>query len=255
MRLVDTHCHLQDRAFDADRDEVLRRALDALEFLVVVGDDLENSRKAAALCGDRVYAVVGFHPYHAVAALDSLDALRELLARPGVVALGEIGLDYYNKFAPEDAQREAFRRQLELAAETKLPVVIHSREAQEDTSAILREHAAALPGGIMHCFAGDASFAEECASWGFNISFAGNVTFPKAAPLRDAASAVPLERLLVETDSPYLAPQPVRGKRCEPAYVRHTAETLAALKAVDLDTFAEHTTRSARRIFRIDPVD
>jgi len=251
MRPVDSHCHLQDRAFDADRREVLDRALDALEFLVVVGDCLDTSREAVDLCGDRVHAVVGFHPYHAERALTSIDALRELAGQPGVVALGEIGLDYYNKFAPEDAQRHAFRRQLELAVDLRLPVVVHSREAEHDTAAILHEFAAELPGGIMHCFAGDAAFAERCLSWGFLISFAGNVTFPKAAPLRDAALAVPLDRLLVETDSPYLAPQPVRGRRCEPAYVRHTAETLAGLKGVPYDDFAARTTENARRIFGV----
>jgi TatD DNase family protein len=251
MRLVDSHCHLQDKAFDADRDAVLERALGALEFIAVVGDDIENSRKAVALCRDRVYAVVGMHPYHAEAALHSLDALRELLAEQGVVALGEIGLDYFHKYAPEAVQREAFCRQLEMAAEAKLPVVIHSREAQEDTLAVLREYAPGLVGGIMHCFPGGVDFAEACVALGFHISFAGNATFPKAGALRDAAAVVPLERLLVETDSPYLAPQPVRGKRCEPAYVRHTAETLAAVKGVTLEAFAAATTRNARNLFRV----
>ncbi|MDX9973536.1 MAG: TatD family hydrolase [FCB group bacterium] len=251
MRLADTHCHLQSDAFDTDREEVLERALDVLEFIVVVGDDLENSRKAVDLCRDRVHAVVGYHPYHAEVAVQSLDALRELLPQSGIVALGEIGLDYFHKYAPEEAQHAAFRRQLELAVEASLPVVIHSRDAEADTLAILREYASSLPGGIMHCFPGGAEFAEQCLALGFHISFAGNVTFPKAVPLREAAAVVPLDRLLVETDSPYLAPQPVRGKRCEPACVQHTAQALAALKGISYEAFADATTQNAKKIFRI----
>jgi TatD DNase family protein len=250
--LADTHCHLQDSAFDADRDEVLARALDALAFIAVIGDDLETSRRAVELRGRDVYAVVGLHPYHAADVNDAaLDALRELARQEGVVALGEIGLDYYNMVAEEPVQRAAFRRQLELAAELRLPVVIHNRNADDDTGALLEEFAPSLPGGIMHCFGSDAAFAERAVSWGFHVSFAGNVTYPKAAPLREAAAVVPLDRLLVETDSPYLAPQPVRGKRCEPAHVRHTAEALAKLKGVGFEDFARQTTRNARRLFAL----
>lgn len=253
MPLVDSHCHLQDNAFSADREEVLARALGCLDWLVVIGDDLESSRGAADLCGDRVYAAVGIHPYHgATVNADSLDELRTLAESPHVVAIGEIGLDYfkYNE-TPRDIQQTAFRQQLELAAELTLPVVIHNRESTDDLSAILDEFAPRLPGGVLHCFAGDPAFVEKGLSWGFYISFAGNVTFPKAAALRTAARAVPLERLLVETDSPYLAPQAVRGKRCEPAYVRHTAEALATLKGVDADTLCATTAANAGRLFGI----
>lgn len=254
MRLVDTHCHLQDHQFDGDRAEVVARAREALEWVVVVGDSLQSSRAAAALTGDQVFAAVGVHPYHPQEAdAAGVRVLRQLAARPGVVAIGEIGLDYYKyNDAPRALQKAAFAAQLQLAAELGLPVVIHNRDADDDTFAMLNEHDAALTAVIMHCFSGDAAFAERCLSRGYFISFAGNVTYPKAALLRASASAVPVERMLVETDSPYLAPQPVRGKRCEPAYLSHTAATLAELKGVDLDEFAARTTENAANIFRPD---
>lgn len=252
MPLVDTHCHLQDAAFDADRDEVLARALDALDWIVIIGDNLNTSREAAALGRDRVYAAVGFHPYHAADVNeDSLRKLKELAAAPYVRAIGEIGLDYHNVYAAHDVQQQAFRLQLDLAAELGLPVVIHNRDAHDDVAAILEEYHARLAGGIMHCFAGDAAFATRCAAWGFHVSFAGNVTYPKAAELRQATEAVPLNRLVVETDSPYLAPQPVRGQRCEPAYVRHTAAALAQVKGVSLEELEAATTENARRLFGV----
>lgn len=253
MSLVDTHCHLQDRAFDEDRAAVLQRSLEELEFLVVIGDELESSRRALALCDDRIFAAVGFHPYHAEHVdRDALQNLRSLASRPGVVAIGEIGLDYFNVYAEPHRQREAFRLQLDLAVALQLPVVIHCRDAHDDTASILESYASSLPGGIMHCFAGDADFARRCLALGFHISFAGNVTFPKASALREAANAVPLESLLVETDAPYLAPQPVRGKRCEPWHVRYTADALAALKGCEPAEFRRVTTGNARRLFKID---
>ncbi|MCC6486059.1 MAG: TatD family hydrolase [Candidatus Hydrogenedentes bacterium] len=253
MGLVDTHCHLQDRAFDEDREAVIARALDALEWVVVIGDSLASSEAAAALTREGVFAAVGVHPYHPEQVDDAgVAVLRELAKRPGVVAIGEIGLDYYkHNNAPRDAQQEAFRRQLDLAVELILPVVIHNRDSHEDLAAILDAYAGRLPGGIMHCFAGDAAFVERCLQWGFHVSFAGNLTFPKAGAVREAARAVPLNRLLVETDSPYLAPQPVRGKRCEPAYVAHTAATLAEVFGLAPEDLASRTTENARELFRI----
>lgn len=253
IRLVDSHCHLQDPAFDTDRDEILRQALDALAWLVVVGDDIETSRAAVGLSREKVWACVGIHPHHASHAdTSSLDALRDLTREPGVVALGEIGLDYHYDFSPRDRQRAAFATQLELAADLELPVVIHCREAQEDLIALVEPIHKRLVGGVMHCFGGDAAFAERCLSWGFHVSFAGNLTYPKAGNLRAAADAVPLERLLVETDSPYLPPQPVRGKRrCEPTDVQHTALLLATLKKVSLEELARSTTHNAQRLFRV----
>lgn len=253
MGLVDTHCHLQSERFDEDRDAVLKRALDSLEWIVLIGDTLESSEAAVNLLQNRVYAAVGIHPYHPEQAHDGgIERLRAMAGSPGVVGIGEIGLDYYKyNEAPRELQQRAFHAQLELAANLSLPVVIHNRDSQDDLAAILDEHHVSLCGGIMHCFSGDAAFVERCLSWDFHVSFAGNMTFPKAQELRDAAKAVPMNRLLVETDSPYLAPQPVRGKRCEPAFVRYTAETLAAVKGIEVDELAAQTTANARALFRI----
>ena len=255
MPLVDSHCHLQDSAFDPDRAEVLARSLDTLDWLVVIGDDLPTSRAAVDLTRPRVYASVGIHPYYADAVdAQALEVLRNLAQSSYVIAIGEIGLDYFkHNDTPRDIQQTAFRQQLDLAASLELPVVIHNRESDEDLSDILEEHHAGLAGGVMHCFAGSTAFVERVLAWGFYISFAGNATFPKAEELRIAAQAVPLDRLLVETDAPYLAPQPVRGKRCEPSFVRHTAEALAKVRGIDVETLSTATAENAARLFRVRP--
>lgn len=252
MGLVDTHCHLQDAAFDDDRDAVIARALDALDWLVIIGDDLENSRRAVALAGDRVHAVAGIHPYHASHVDETaLNALRALAAQPQVVAIGEVGLDYFNEFSPRPDQHRALEMQLSLAQSLGLPVVIHCRAAEEDTLAILRPAAPSLPAVIMHCFGGDGAFARQCLDLGCFISFAGNVTYPKAHPLREAATLTPMDRLLVETDAPYLAPQARRGRRCEPADVRHTAQFLAEWKKTPFEDFCARTTQNALAAFQL----
>ncbi len=251
MIAVDTHCHVQDKAFDNDREAVIACALDDLGWIVVIGDTLDSSQAAVDLVRDRVYAAVGIHPHHAGDAdAESLHALRTLAGQSGVVALGEIGLDYFYEHAPRTTQKKALEAQLALAADVGLPVVIHCRDAYEDITPILDAYHDTLAGGVMHCFSGDTAFVEQCLAWGFHISFAGNVTFPKAEPLRVAARAVPLDRLLVETDSPYLAPQPVRGKRCEPTHVLHTARLLSETKEVALVELLEATSRNAARLFR-----
>jgi TatD DNase family protein len=250
MILADHHCHLQDRRFDDDREAVIARALETLDWIAVVGCDVADSGVACDLVRPGVHAIVGVHPYGG----DSFgerdaDALRALCARPGVIAIGETGLDYHNEFSARPAQRAAFVRQLALAAELDLPVVIHNREADADALAILAEHAPALKSVVMHCFGSDAKTAARCAELGFYVSFAGNVTFPKAVPLREAALVVPPGQLLAETDSPYLAPQPLRGKRCEPAFVRHTVEALAVLREMPADDMAALLEANARRAF------
>jgi TatD DNase family protein len=252
MTLVDTHCHLHHPAFDSDREIVLDRALNALEWLVVIGDDVPTSQAGVAFARERVYATVGIHPHSADHAdAQTLEAIRELLAQSQVVAIGEIGLDYHYHFSSRENQRKALERQLTMAAELRRPVVIHCREAEADVTAAIDPLHASLVGGVMHCFGGTPAFAERCLSWGFHISFAGNVTFPKATALQDAARVTPMDRLLVETDSPYLAPQPVRGKRCEPVYVRYTARFLAELKQVPEKELASQTSANARRLFGI----
>lgn len=253
MPLVDSHCHIQDAKFEDDRETVIARSLDVLDWMVVIGDDLPTSQQAVDLTRERIYAAVGVHPYYADTVDDAMiESLRFLAQSDRVVALGEIGLDYfkYNE-TPRDVQALAFRRQLELACELKLPVVIHNRESTDDLSAIIDDYADALCGGVMHCFAGSPDFVKRCVDWGFHVSFAGNVTFPKAEELRIAAKAAPLDRILVETDAPYLAPQAVRGKRCEPAYTQHTAEFLAEFLAVPYEEFSRITSENAATLYRI----
>ena len=253
MPLVDSHCHIQDAKFDDDREAVITRSLEVLDWMVVIGDDLPTSQQAVDVTRDRIYAAVGVHPYYAATVDDALiDSLRSLTQSERVVALGEMGLDYFKyNDTPRDVQAVAFRRQLELACELNLPVVIHNRESTDDLCTILDEYADALCGGVMHCFAGTPDFVERCIGWGFHVSFAGNVTFPKAEELRIAAKVVPLDRLLVETDAPYLAPQALRGKRCEPAYTQHTVEFLADFLDISFQELSRMTAENAARVYRI----
>ena len=252
MPCVDTHCHLQSEKFDQDRGEVLQHARECLQWIVVVGDDLESSRAACELAGEKVYAVVGFHPYNAAQLNDQTEGeLRKLAAHPHTVGIGEMGLDYFNEFCPRALQQPAFERQIALAVELDMPVVIHCRAAEADTLAILKPYAGQLKSCIMHCFGGDANFAAQCLELGCYISFAGNVTYPKAETLRDAAQVVPLDRLLVETDAPYLAPQSHRGKRCEPAHVLHTLEFIAELRGVDCHELGAQVVQNGCNAFHI----
>lgn len=257
MTLVDSHCHLDDRRFDHDREQVIERALaSGVAVMLAIGSgngppDLEAAIRLAER-HEAVWATVGVHPHDAAKADEGTWArLRELLTHPKVLAAGEIGLDYHYNFSPPDVQRRVFERQLELAREAARPVVIHTREAWVDTLAILRRHWAScgLP-CVMHCFSGGPEEARECLDLGFCLSFAGVVTFPKAARVQASARLTPLDRLLVETDAPYLAPVPHRGRRNEPAYVVHTAARLAELRGEAIGKLAEATTANFRRIFQ-----
>jgi TatD DNase family protein len=244
--LIDSHCHLDDEQFDADREEVIARARDA-----GVGELLAIGLEAAVRLAESrpgIRAAVGIHPHEASKA--DFGAWRALLAHPKVVAVGEIGLDYHYNFSPPEVQREVFARQLDMAAEARLPVIIHTREAWPDTFRILEERwaRAGLP-GIMHCFSGGWAEAERALARGFYVSFAGVVTFPKAASIQEAARRVPAERILIETDAPYLAPVPHRGKRNEPAFVAATARKLAELRGVSFEEIAEITTANFRNLF------
>ncbi|MDZ7640886.1 MAG: TatD family hydrolase [Desulfurivibrio sp.] len=258
--LIDTHCHLDFPDYAADYDDLLERARRVgVEAVITVGIDLATSRQAVALAagtperGPRLYATVGVHPHH-VGEMGAEDYrhLRELAAEPAVVAYGEIGLDYVKEYSPAARQRQAFAEQLALAGELALPVIIHDREAHADTLAILKEAGNLPAGGVMHCFSGDAALAEEVLALGFYISIPGVVTFKNAAALRQAVSRVPLKRLLLETDGPFLAPEPYRGKRNEPAWLAFTAARVAEVKGVSLEEVARHTTANAKQLFGVD---
>ncbi len=258
--LVDTHAHLDFNKFDGDREAVLRRAREAgVTTILTVGVDLPSSRRAVELAAryEGVYAAVGVHP-HDAKSLDgaALAALRDLARRPQVVAVGEIGLDFYRDLSPRDVQRRAFRAQLAWAAKLGKPVIIHDREAHDEVLSILTDWAAGLRGspltgraGVLHTFSGDREMAERAIELGFYLSISGPVTYKNARRLSEIVAALPLDRLLVETDCPFLAPHPHRGKRNEPAYVRLVAERVAELQNVTLDELAEATTANAYRLF------
>lgn len=252
-QLIDTHAHLHLAQFDNDRSEVLAGANAAgVERIVEVGYDLTSSRAAVALAEQHanVFAVVGIQPNYPDDGHDAgLAEIAHLAAHPKVVAIGEIGLDYYWEKASHDDQERLFRLQLNLAHKLELPVVIHSREAHADTVRILRDAAHGQP-GIMHSFSGDWAYAEACLEIGFMLSFSGPITFPKASALHEVVRRTPLERVLTETDSPYLAPHPHRGKRNEPAYVRLVAERIAALREQPVEAIAEAVWENANMVFQ-----
>lgn len=252
--IVDSHCHLDDSKFDADREQAIERALAAgVERMMAIGTgdgppDLETAVRQA----DRypfIYATIGVHPHDAAkASAETFVKLRDLTSHPKVLAIGEIGLDYHYDFSPRDVQRHVFATQIEIAAESGKPIVIHTREAWEDTLHMLRERWRGA--GIMHCFTGDEQQAREALDLGFHLSFGGVLTFPKADAVRQAARITPLDRLLVETDCPYLAPVPHRGKRNEPAFVVETVRRLAEVRGCTPSEIAEATTVNFERLCR-----
>ena len=252
MILVDTHAHLDSARFNNDREEVISRSLAAgVHAIITVGSDLDSSRKAVALAQQHpcVYAAVGIHPHEAArVGNDDLAELARLSEHQAVVAVGEIGLDFYRNLSPADRQREMFIAQLELARQRDKPVIIHDRQAHAETMSTLRDKAQGL-GGVLHCFSGDWNMAMQAAEIGFCISFAGPVTFRNARRLQHLVRELPLDRMLIETDCPYLAPHPHRGQRNEPAYVRLVADKIAALKEVPFEQVAEITTANASRLF------
>lgn len=253
--LFDTHVHLNDDQFDEDLEEVIERAREnGVERVVVVGFDEKTIKRAIELIDtyDFMYAAIGWHPVDAIDLTDSyLEWIEELTAHPKVVAIGEIGLDYHWDKSPKDVQQVVFRRQIQLAKKLNLPIIIHNREATEDVVTILEEEGAAGVGGIMHCFSGSPETAKRCLDMNFYISLGGPVTFKNAIKPKEVAKAVPLDRLLIETDCPYLAPHPYRGKRNEPSYVRLVAEQIADLKEVSFEEVAKATTENANRLFKI----
>ncbi len=256
INLTDTHCHLDMDAYGADLDLVLSRAASAgVGTIVTIGIDAESSKQAVRIA-DRhahVYAAIGIHPHDAArAAEEDFQTITELATHKKVVAYGEIGLDYAKNYSPKTIQQQIFSRQLHLAKKLNLPVIIHDREAHEDTLCLLREHAPYPAGGIMHCFSGDMFFAEKIMELGFFISIPGIVTFKNAYSLHEVAAAIPLAAMLIETDGPFLTPVPYRGKRNEPAFIVYTAQKIADLAGVSLQEVATATTANARSIFHFN---
>ncbi|MFS0645363.1 TatD family hydrolase [Siminovitchia sp. 179-K 8D1 HS] len=253
--LFDTHVHLNDDQFNDDLEEVIGRAKEAgVEHMVVVGFNRKTVKKALQLVDeyDFLYASVGWHPVDAIDMTEEdLKWLEEKARHPKVVAYGEIGLDYHWDKSPKDIQQKVFRKQIRLAKKLGLPLIIHNREATEDIVQILKEENAKEAGGIMHCFSGSAETAKECLALDFYISLGGPVTFKNAKKPKKVAVEVPLDRLLIETDCPYLAPHPYRGKRNEPAYVKLVAEQIAELKGISYEDVARATAENAKRLFGI----
>lgn len=252
--LFDTHCHLDARYFPEGYEDVLARARAAgvSRFACIGVGSLEAAHTAIAISRAEpdVVATVGVHPHEAESVDEALFAeMSELARAPEVVAVGEVGLDYYYDHSPREAQRSIFRRFVALAREVQKPLVIHTRSAAADTLAVLEEERAADVGGIIHCFSEDIEFARRALDLGFDLSFSGIVTFKTAKAIQEVAAWAPADRILVETDSPYLAPVPLRGKRCEPAFVVHTARFVAALRGVKLERLAAETTANAERRF------
>jgi TatD DNase family protein len=253
--MFDTHAHLNAAQFEEDRQEVIQRALDeGVQHIVVVGFDRETIKGAIDLAEeyDFIYACVGWHPVDAIDMTEEdLAWIEELAAHPKVVALGEMGLDYHWDKSPADVQKEVFRRQIRLAKKVKLPIVIHNREATQDVVDILREEKAHEVGGIMHCYSGSIEVARQCMEMNFYISFGGPVTFKNAKKVKEVAKDIPMDRLLIETDCPYLSPHPLRGKRNEPSYVKYVAESLSDIKDLPLEDIIKKTSDNAFRIFNI----
>jgi len=255
LDLVDTHAHLHFPEFAGDLEAVLERARAAgVRCMVTIGTDVESSRAAVALAGREpdVWAAVGIHPHAASLADEArLAEIERLAAAPRVVAIGETGLDFFRLLSPRDAQELAFRAQLALARRLRKPVLVHCRDAHEETLAILAEVPVGEAGGIMHCFSGDTAIARRCLDLGLLISLAGPVTYPKARALPEVAKVVPADRLVVETDCPFLPPQPYRGKRNEPAYLAVTAARVAELRAEPLEELASRMSENARTLLRL----
>lgn len=253
--LFDTHAHLNDQQYSEDLQEVITRAQnEGVSTMVVVGFDRPTIKKAMELADryDFIYACVGWHPVDAIDMTDEdLVWIEELTKHPKVVALGEMGLDYYWDKSPKEIQKEVFRKQIQLAKKVKLPIVIHNRDATADVVEILKEEGAETVGGIMHCFSGSPETAKECINMNFYISLGGPVTFKNAKKPKEVAAEIPLEKLLIETDCPYLAPHPYRGKRNEPSYVKLVAAQIAEIKGISLEKVAEITTNNARDLFGI----
>ena len=253
--LFDAHCHLEDERFNGEVEAALERMRDAgVARCILAGSDQASSERIAGIVAEHanVFGVVGVHPHEAKDfSADALLWMDALLRKPRMVGVGEIGLDYHYDLSPRAAQRDAFEQQLEFAYARGVPAVFHVREAHGEVTEIFRARRARLPAGVLHCYTGSVESAREYLAMGFYISLSGSVTFKNARTLQEVAQYVPLDRLMVETDSPYLAPVPMRGQRNEPAYVRFVAEKVAELRGISLQELAARTTENVERLYGI----
>ncbi len=251
--LIDSHVHLDIRNFDKDRTDVIKRAIDGgLSHMVTIGIDLDSSRKAIELAGKYpfIYASVGYHPHHADECnAQALRHLAQMASDQKVVAWGEIGLDFYRKYAPKDEQFRAFEQQLELAGDLNLPVIIHDREAHDEVFSRLKKMGRGERMGVIHCYSGDRILADALIDLGYYISVPGTVTYKKADQMKEVAAGIPMDRMLIETDAPFLAPEPKRGKRNEPLFVTYTAREIARLRNIPFEEVARKTAENAKNLF------
>jgi TatD DNase family protein len=253
--LIDSHAHLEMPEFKKDLEAVIQRAKESgVEYIFTVGTERKDWKRALEIANSHpsIYAILGVHPHNAKEIDDqTYPTLRELCRENKVKAYGEIGLDFFRNLSPRDIQLKRFREQIALAKELRLPVVVHDREAHQETLETLKSERAEECGGIIHCFSGDYHMARECIDMGFYISVPGSITFKNAGSLREVVKKIPLESLLVETDAPFLTPEPFRGKRNEPSYVRYTAQRVAEIKNISFERVAEATAESAQRVYRM----
>jgi len=253
--LIDTHCHLDFKEFEQDRPDVIKRSIqEGIRLIINVGSSIQGSMDSVEIAEthESVYAAIGIHPHEADRIKEEdLSLFKKFFDKKKIVAVGEIGLDYYRNISSKDNQKKLFIRLLKEAGTRHLPVIIHNREAHEDTLSILQDIIGPEIKGVMHCFSGDKIFLAKCLDAGLYISFTCNITFKNSERLREVVKSVPLERLLLETDSPFLAPQVFRGRRNEPSYIRYLAEEIAGIKNLDFEKVAEVTTENAKALFGI----
>jgi len=253
--LIDTHCHLDFKDFSDDLGAVLKRSIDSgIKFIINVGSSLEGTARSVKIAGENgfIYASIGIHPHEAdKVSGDDFKIFEGFLKKPKVVAIGEIGLDYYRNISSRENQKKLFIKLLETAKGAGLPLIIHNRDSHEDMIDILKNIMGNSLSGVMHCFSGDEKFLKTCLDMGFFISFTCNVTYKNAGKLREIVKLVPMDRLLIETDAPFLAPQDFRGRRNEPMYVKYAAKEVARIKGIDFSEVAAVTAENAIRLFKL----
>jgi len=257
--LIDSHAHLEMKHFAQDLQQVIERAKEkGLKYILTIGVDVESSKRSVELTNrDTIlYAGIAIHPHDARQHSEkSITQLKSLSEHPRVLGIGEIGLDYYRLYSPKEEQQSIFRLQLQLARELKMPVIIHNRDSHSDLLKIMDEEKGWDVGGVFHCFSGDKQFAQYCLSKGFYLSFAGNITYPKAHRLREILRYVPQNRILIETDCPYITPQAYRGKRNEPSYIIETAQTAAQCKGISIEKLGQAVTENFVSLFKPEESD